>query len=160
MQNNERQNLKKRFDHYQPSKTQLFWACAGSVVIATVIGFTWSGWVTGGTARDMAENAAAQGRQQVAAVACVDRFMVAADADTQLVALKEISSSYQRGKFVEDGGWAIMRAGSGRDSTSAGPSSSPDQREAAELCAEELITLDIPVSGEAELINDEAPAAQ
>jgi hypothetical protein len=160
MQQNDKQNLKIRFDQYQPSKTQLFWACAGSVVIATVIGFTWGGWVTGGTARDMAENAAAQGRQQVAAVVCVDRFMAAADAGAQLAALKEISSSYQRDKFVEDGGWAIMRASTSEDGGSAGPSSSRDQREAAELCADELVALEVPVSGEAELINDGATVAQ
>jgi hypothetical protein len=24
----------------------LFWSCAGSVVVALVVGFTWGGWVT------------------------------------------------------------------------------------------------------------------
>ena len=67
------------FDQYQASKTVLFWACAGSVIVATVVGFSWGGWVTGGTAQAMAEQSAAQARQEVAAVVCVDRFMAAPD---------------------------------------------------------------------------------
>jgi hypothetical protein len=159
MQDSQKQTLKGRFDHYQASKAVLFWGCAGSVILALVVGFTWGGWVTGGTAQEMAEKAGAQGRQQVAAVVCVDRFMAAADVGVQLAALKDISSSYQRDKFVQSGGWAVMRTKS-EDGRSAGPSSTRDQREAAELCADELVALEIPVGEEAELISDEETAAQ
>ena len=54
---------------YQPSKAVLFWACVGSAILAMVVGFSWGwvtswgGWVTGGTARAMAEESAAQARQ-------------------------------------------------------------------------------------------------
>jgi hypothetical protein len=40
MPQNERRNLKTRFDQYQPNKTQLFWACVGSVVLVLVVGFS------------------------------------------------------------------------------------------------------------------------
>src|ERR671918_1950520 len=108
MQERQNRNRLQWFKQYQASKTTLFWACAGSVVAATIVGFSWGGWVTGGTAEAMAEKAAAQGRQEVAAVVCVDRFMAAPDARVQLAALQEMTSAYARGRFVQDGGWASM----------------------------------------------------
>jgi len=57
--------------------------------------------VTGGSAQTMAEDSAAQARQQLAAVVCVDRFMATPDVGVQLTALKEITSSYAQSKFVE-----------------------------------------------------------
>ena len=134
----------------------LFWACAGSVIAATIVGFSWGGWVTGGSAREVADDSAAQARQELAAVVCVDRFMAAPDAGDQLTALKEITSSRAQGKFVEDGGWAIIV-----------PASSPtdykmraDHREAAGLCAEELAKREMPTAGKAAQIGAEAVVAQ
>jgi hypothetical protein len=156
MQRGQKRPLSQRFDDYQASKTVLFWACAGSVIAAIIIGFSWGGWVTGGSAREMAEESAAQARQELAAVVCVDRFMAAPDAGDQLTALKEIPSSRAQGKFVEDGGWAIIV-----------PASSPtdykaraDQREAAGLCAEELARREMATIGKAEPIKDETAIAQ
>ena len=57
--------LSQRFRDYQASKTVLFWACAGSVVVATVVGFSWGGWVTGGSAQELAADSAAQARQEM-----------------------------------------------------------------------------------------------
>ena len=102
--------------------------------------------MTGGTAREMAEQSAAQARQELAAVVCVDRFMAAPDMHAQLTALKGIERSYQRGKFVEDGGWAIMPVGS--SAATSTPVSSGDQRKAAGLCAEELAKQEIPAAGD------------
>jgi hypothetical protein len=144
----ERQNRTQLqwFDQYRASKTALFWACAGSAVVAVVVGFAWGGWVTGGTAREMAEQSAAQARQELASVVCVDRFMAAPDMQAQLTALQGLDRSYQQGKFVEDGGWAIMPVSS---SESAAPVSSSDQRKAAALCAEELAKHEVPASAAA-----------
>jgi hypothetical protein len=156
MHEGQNRTLSQRFEQYQASKAVLFWACAGSVVVATIVGFSWGGWVTGGSAREMAEESAAQARHELASVVCVDRFMAAPDAGDQLTALKEITSSRAQGKFVEDGGWAIIV-----------PANSPtdyearaDHREAAELCAEELATREMPAAEKAALINDEAVVAQ
>jgi hypothetical protein len=60
----------------------------------------------------------------------------APDTHTQLAGLKEITSSYKRGRFVEDGGWAIVPANSSAEPASS--VSSSDHRKAAGLCAEEL----------------------
>jgi hypothetical protein len=157
MQQGQNRTLSQRFEQYQASKAVLFWACAGSVVVATIVGFSWGGWVTGGSAREMAEESAAQARHELAAVVCVDRFMAAPDAGDQLTALKGMEGAYRQSKFVEDGGWAIIV-----------PASSPtdykaraDHREAAELCAEALGKREIPTAaGEAGLTKDEAAIAQ
>jgi pimeloyl-ACP methyl ester carboxylesterase len=153
MQKYQRQSLSQRLQQYQPSKTALFWACAGSVIAATVVGFSWGGWVTGGTAQEMAEDAAAQGRQEVAAVVCVDRFMAAPDAGVQLTALQEMTSSYAQGKFVQEGGWAIIvPAGSAAEHKARA-----DDRKAAGLCAEALAERDTLGPGEAAQIDGARP---
>jgi hypothetical protein len=157
MQQHQGQSLSQRFQQYQASKTVLFWACAGCVAAATIVGFSWGGWVTGGSAREMAEDSAAQARQELAAVVCVDRFMAAPDVGIQLTALKEITSSYAQGKFVQDGSWAIMPVGSSAESTTG--LSSSDHREASELCAEELVTREVSGSGAAHA-TDPATVAQ
>jgi hypothetical protein len=152
MEQRQKQSLSQRFQQYQASKTVLFWACAGSVVAATIVGFSWGGWVTGGSAREMAEESAAQARQELAAVVCVDRFMAAPDAGVQLSALQEIESPYAQSKFVQDGGWAtIVPATSTTDYTARA-----DDRKAAGLCAEELVKREMPTAGSPELTNDDA----
>jgi hypothetical protein len=156
MQQQQNQTLSQRFQQYQASKTALFWACAGSVIVATIVGFSWGGWMTGGSAQEMAEDSAALARQELAAVVCVDRFMAAPDAGVQLTALQEITSASAQGKFVQEGGWAtIVPASSPTDYKARA-----DDRKAAGLCAEELAKREIPAAGEAGLTNDKTIAAQ
>jgi hypothetical protein len=156
MEQRQNQTLSQRFQQYRASKAVLFWACAGSVIVATIVGFSWGGWVTGGSAAKMAEKSAAQARQELAAVVCVDRFMAAPDAGDKLTALKAITTPSAQGKFVEDGGWAIIV-----------PASSPtdykarsDQREAAGVCAAELAKREMATIGKAAQIGNEATVAQ
>ena len=156
MRQDQNQTLSQRFQQYRASKAVLFWACAGSVVVATIVGFSWGGWVTGGTAQEMAEDSAAQARQQLAAVVCVDRFMAAPDAGVQLTALQEIERPYEQSKFVADGGWAIIvPASSPTDYTTR-----TDDSKAAGLCAAELAKREMPAPEKAELTNDDAAIAQ
>jgi hypothetical protein len=103
----------------------------------------------------MAEESAAQARQEMAAVVCVDRFMAAPDAGVQLTALQEITSPSTQGKFVQDGGWAIIVPASGPTDYKA----RADDRKAAGLCAEELMKREMTTSGNATPIN-EATMAQ
>jgi hypothetical protein len=156
MQRGQKRTLSQRFDDYQASKTVLFWACAGSVIAAMIVGFSWGGWVTGGSAQEMAEDSAAQARQELAAVVCVDRFMAAPDAGVQLTALREMDGPRAQGKFVQDGGWAIIVPASSNTDYEA----RADHREAAGLCAEELAKREMPAAGDAGLTNDEAATAQ
>ena len=124
------QGRSQRFAEYRPSKTVLFWSCAGCVAATMIIGFTWGGWVTGGTAGEMAQAAADRAQAQVAASVCVEKFMAATDARPQLASLNEIRSSWQRKNFIEEGGWATV-AGN-------------DYDDAAALCAKRLMDLEAP----------------
>ena len=115
----------------QVSKTTLFWSCAGCVVVALVVGFTWGGWVTGGTARQMAATAGDEARFDLASVICVDRFVAAPDARAKLIELKAIDSSFRQREFIEQGGWATM------------PGSTTPARQAAVICARVLSNLEL-----------------
>lgn len=153
MAERQRNNLSQRFREFEASKTVLFWACAGSVALAIVVGFAWGGWVTGGSAQTMANEAAAKARQEMAAVVCVDRFMAAEDSSVKLAALHEITSAYAQGKFVEEGGWATILPASSPTDRAA----SADNRKAAALCAVELTKREIPpIASGATPISDEA----
>jgi hypothetical protein len=147
------QTRSQRFQEYRPSKTALFWSCAGSVIVATIVGFSWGGWTTGGSAREMAGDSAAQARQELAAVVCVDRFMAAPDAGVQLTALQEITSSYAQSKFVEEGGWATIVPASSTADRKASAAASADDRKAAGLCADELAKREISPPGKTAQVN-------
>jgi hypothetical protein len=159
LQQHQGQTLSQRFQQYRPSKTALFWSCAGCVALAMIVGFSWGGWTTGGTAQEMADKAAADARQELAAVVWVDRFMAAPDVGIQLPALKKITSSYSQSKFVEDGGWAIIVPASSATDRKVSAKTSADDRKAAGLCAEELAKREIPATGKAALIDDDARRA-
>jgi hypothetical protein len=130
-------NLAQRWDRVQPTKGTVFWGVVAGAVATMIIGFSWGGWVTGGSVRAMTDKAAQTAHQELAAAVCADRFAAAPDARTQLTALKDISSSYQRGKFVEDGGWAVM------------PGASSADRQDASACADGLVKLELPPLAEA-----------
>jgi hypothetical protein len=128
--------LQQRWQAYRPSKAALFWSCVGCVVVALIIGFTWGGWVTGGTATKMAERSAREARADLAATICVDRFLEASDARAQLASLKE-TSSWQRDDFIEKGGWVAL------------PGLDQPVTSAAAVCAERLAAMDLPPTGQA-----------
>jgi hypothetical protein len=124
----ETQRLGQRWVGYKATKATLFGSCAACIVATAVVGFTWGGWVTGGTARSMAEAAAASSRDELVATICVDRFQAGRDAHGQLAALKELQG-WNRGLFIEKGGWATM------------PDKAKPTNTAARLCADQLMAL-------------------
>jgi hypothetical protein len=138
MTNPQKRSMQQRWNDLQPSKTMLVWSCLGSVVVALIVGFTWGGWVTGGTARGMAETAGDESRWELASVICVEKFLAAPEAQAQLVELKAIDSSYRQRQFIEEGGWAVM------------PSKDEATRQAADLCAKVLANLELEAPTEAE----------
>src|SRR5687768_4247298 len=100
-----KQSLGQRWEAARPTKTVTSSPCAACVAATMVVGFTWGGWTTGGTAQAMAKEAALGARNELAAALCVDRFKAASDAPAQLVALTALQG-WNRGSFVEKGGWA------------------------------------------------------
>jgi hypothetical protein len=73
-------------------------------------------------------------RQELAAAVCVDRFRGAGDAAAQLAALKGLGNAWDRGTFVEKGGWAAM----------PGPKPAEPASRAARACADQLALLETP----------------
>lgn len=108
MQTTSKKTIFQRWDDYQPSKSVLAWTCIGAVAAAIVVGFTWGGWVTGGTSRTAATTAGDVARGELASAICVERFNAAPDAAARLVDFKAITDGYKKRQFIEAGGWAIM----------------------------------------------------
>ncbi|MDP0928578.1 hypothetical protein Q0601_15445 [Paracoccus onubensis] len=119
----------QKLQEYQPTKGTLVWTAVGTAVLTMVIGFTAGGWVTGGSAREMTEQASNDSRKQLVASICVDRFVSDANAADNFTKLKE-ARSYERDNLIEDGGWSTIDAL--EDQVSG----------AADLCAKQIAALD------------------
>jgi hypothetical protein len=79
----------------------VLWGAVGGAVAAIIIGFSWGGWVTGGTAGQM-ETASAKSASVLALTPlCVAKGEQQQD---QLAALKK-EGTWNRGDFVTKAGW-------------------------------------------------------
>ena len=103
----------------------LWGAVAGAIALA-IVGFSWGGWVTGGSAETLATNRAATAVVAALTPICVEKFRQAADASANLVEMKKATYAWDQSKFVEKGGWATM------------PGSSKPNSAVAKACAESL----------------------
>ena len=79
------------------------WGLIIGAVIAMIVGFAWGGWTTMGTALTMSDEALLASRAAI----CVAQFMKEPDHEEKLQAFGKLLS-YQRGPFIEKGGWAKM----------------------------------------------------
>ncbi len=86
---------------------QGLWGAAGGAVVLAVIGFTWGGWVTGGTAQKMAEEMAENAVVDRLAPICVEQFNQGSEKVQKLEELKE-TDTWQRDDYVANQGWATM----------------------------------------------------
>jgi hypothetical protein len=123
-------------------KPALYGAVAGGIVVS-IIGFSWGGWVTGGSAQQAATDAADASRSDLASAICVQNFMASDDARTQLAALQEITSNIQQRRYIIDGGWAVM------------PDAETPSNETATLCARMLSAIEpieLPVVDDGEVV--------
>lgn len=90
----------------QNTKAYLQGAAVGAIALA-IVGFSWGGWVTGGTATKNAGVAAHDAVVAVLAPICVERFRGQADAAAKVAELTT-ASSWDRGNVVEKSGFATM----------------------------------------------------
>ena len=93
------------------------WGMLAGAVIASIVGFTWGGWVTGGRAEADATQRANSAVVAALAPVCVERFQQAADVPGNLAALKKVDS-WSQGEFVEKGGWATIAGAKPTDQVS------------------------------------------
>ena len=105
-------------------------AVVGAIVLA-IVGFSWGGWVTGGTA---ARNSVVASRDAVVAALapiCVERFRAQPDAIVKADALVK-TSTWERGNIIEKSGFATM------------PGSKTTDSDVARACAEILAKSAVP----------------
>jgi len=105
-------------------KPALYGAAAGAVALA-IVGFSWGGWVTGGTADKMASDHA---RLEVVA-ALVPICLEQSKQDPQLsqtLAQLQAANNYKRSDMLMEAGWATM------------PGSTDPNRAVAGACMEKL----------------------
>jgi hypothetical protein len=102
-----------------PTETKpALWGVAGGAIAAAIVGFTWGGWVTGGTAEANASQRANTAVVTALAPVCVEKFQHAAGVSANLAALKKVDS-WSQGEFVEKGGWAAVPGSNSPEQLSA-----------------------------------------
>lgn len=108
-------------------KPILFGAVGGAVALA-ILGFTWGGWVTKGSAEAMAAKRGEAAMISALAPICASQFQLASDAATQQAEFAK-KSTWDQTKLVEAGGWAKM------------PGSTEAQAGVAKACADMIVKL-------------------
>lgn len=116
----------QRFETFRPSKAALVWCCVLSIGATTLVGFSWGGWTTSGSANAMADKAAEGARAALAAEICTAQFNGNPDAATQLAALNKLDT-WKRSDFISHGGWANL------------PGIKEPVSGSADLCAQRLV---------------------
>ena len=87
-------------------KPGIYGAIVGAAVIAFV-GFSWGGWVTGGTANDMAETMARDDVVAAMVPVCLEMAQTDPERLAKLTTIRD-ASGYQQSSALMDAGWATM----------------------------------------------------
>ena len=97
------------------SRTRLIQGMVIGAVASMVIGFSWGGWLLGSTAHRLAADQASTAVVAVLTPICVEKFLQNSDAQANLAALREISTNWQQGQYLEKGGWATRPGATSTD---------------------------------------------
>lgn len=108
------------------SRTRLLQGMAVGAVAAVIIGFSWGGWVTGGTANRLAAEQADTAVVAALTPICVEKFMQDNSAKANLAALVKISTNWEQGEYLQKGGWVTQ------------PGATSSDYRLARACAEKL----------------------
>ena len=114
-----KRSLGQKWSAARPTKTAVFWACIASVIVTMIVGFTWGGWVTGGTAQKMADSSGEDAVVKRLGPVCVVQFKQDARKSQKLQGLKE-TGTWEQAEFVKKQGWATMPGEQEPDSKVAG----------------------------------------
>jgi hypothetical protein len=101
-------------------------AVVGAIATA-IVGFSWGGWVTGGSSDKRVAVASHDATVVALASICAERFRAQADAPVKLTELSKVSS-WERGSVIEKSGFALM------------PGAKTADTDVARACAESLAT--------------------
>jgi hypothetical protein len=122
--NQKKLGYRQRWDKARATKRVVFGFALAAIVLTLIVGFNWGGWVTGGTAQAMANDAVVQ---RLASV-CVAQFDQDPGNQQKLGELKE-TSSYQRDDYVMEQGWATI------------PGEEKPDNKVADACAKLLVQI-------------------
>jgi hypothetical protein len=92
------------------------WGALGGAAALAILGFTWGGWMTAGSAATQSSQRASEAVVKALAPICADNFRRDQETVARLDELKKVSSWQQAG-FIEKGGWAKMPGAQSVDST-------------------------------------------
>ena len=106
----------------------IFQGAVGGAIVITIAGFSWLGWVTGGTAQQEATEMADAAVNDRLAKICVYQFGKDPEKDLKLEELKG-KSSWNRGDYLKNQGWGTM------------PGEEEPDHGVAEKCAELLMEI-------------------
>jgi hypothetical protein len=102
-----KRSIAERWRDARPTKTAMFWSWVAVVVLTLVVGFEWGGWVTGKTARGMAEAAGSDAVVARLAPICVTQAIHDANWAEKHKVL-EATDAWNRPDYVVKQGWATM----------------------------------------------------
>ena len=111
------------------SLSRLLQGAAAGAVASIVIGFSWGGWMTGSTANRLAAERADTAVVAALTPVCVEKFLQNSDAKANLATLQKISTNWEQGQYLENGGWATR------------PGATSSDYHLARACAEKLVQL-------------------
>lgn len=114
-----KQSLGQKWSAARPTKTVVVWSWIASIIVTMIIGFTWGGWVTGGTAQKMADVIGEDAVVKRLAPVCVVQFDQDARKDQKLKGLKD-TGTWEQTDYVKKQGWATMPGEREPDSKVAG----------------------------------------
>jgi hypothetical protein len=97
------------------SRKRLLQGAAFAVVATIFVGFKFFDWTLASTAAEMAQDQSKAAVVTALAPLCVQKFQQSTDASTNLVAMNKVDS-WNRGSFIQDGGWATFAGQTGSDS--------------------------------------------
>jgi alpha/beta superfamily hydrolase len=92
-----------------------------------IVGFSWGGWMTAGTADKIAAERADSAVVAALTPICVEKFLQNSDAKANLAVLQKISSNWEQGQYLEKGGWVTQ------------PGAISSDYHLARACAEKLV---------------------
>ena len=84
----------------------LYGAAAGAIALA-IVGFTWGGWVTGGTAEAKSRSDSKAAVLAALTPVCLEQARLDPEADAKLALLKEAKGNKRR-DLVMEVGWATL----------------------------------------------------
>ena len=80
----------------------MVWGAIAGIILICILGFTWFGWMTTGTANELSEAAVLQREAEI----CVAQFQADPEFEKNMAEFEK--AGYNKSTFVNKGGWDKM----------------------------------------------------